>query len=138
MAVRDLFGAVDRPPVVERDLKPENATSFQERWSELAALVTERWGQTKLYWLEMKLSMAHALIAASRDASNAAWSAALDDLRAAPQCPHNICAWMANAVRRAVETEKHKPTEHRADDGEVAGRRDRAFRRIAHGRAGAP
>lgn len=138
MAVRDLFAAVARPPVVERDLKPENATSFQERWAELGAVVTERWGQPKLYWLEMKLSMAHELIAASRDASNTAWAMALDDLRAAPQCPHNICAWMASAIHRAVETEKHKPAEHRADDGEVAQRRDRAFRRIAHGRAGAP
>ena len=138
MATRDLFAAVARPPVVHRDIKPENATDFRTRWAQLAALVTERWGQAKLYWLEMKLSEQHTLMAASKEASNDAWSAALDDLRAVETCPHNICAWMASATRRAIEAEKHKPAEHRADDGDVAGRRDRAFKRIAHRRAGAP
>ena len=136
MAVRDLFVAVARPPVVESVLVAP--TDFRTRWDELKAVVLEKWGQPKLYWLEMKLSEQHTLMAASKDAGNSAWSAALDDLRSAETCPHNICAWMANATRRAVETEKHKPAEHRADDGDVAGRRDRAFKRIAHGRAGAP
>lgn len=136
MATRDLFAAVARPPEVAPVIVAP--TDFRTRWAQLAALVTERWGQAKLYWLEMKLSMAHELIAASGLASNAAWSAALDDLAAVEQCPHNICAWMANATRRAIEAEKHKPAEHRADDGDVAQRRDRAYKRIAHGRAGAP
>ena len=136
MAVRDLFAAVARPPVVEPVLVVP--TDFRTRWDELKAVVLEKWGQPKLYWLEMKLAEQHTLMAASKDASNAAWSAALDDLAATETCPHNLCAWMASAVRRAIEAEKHKPAEHRADDGDVAQRRDRAFRRIAHGRAGAP
>lgn len=130
MAARDLFAAVPRPPAPP-PAPAERPSSFQERWAELGTAVAERWGQPKLYWLEMKLSWMHKLIEASGKASNAAWATALDDLREARECPHNISTWMAAALDRATDAEKSKPAEHRADDGDVAGRRDRAFNRIA-------
>lgn len=133
MATRDLFAAVDRPPEVAPPRL--EATDFRTRWSQLSALVLERWGQQKLWHLEMKLSLMHKLIEASRRASNSAWEVALDELREARTCPFDFSAWMAAAVERAIETERYQPPEHRADDGAVSGRRNRAYQRIAR-RAG--
>lgn len=130
--MRDLFAPVAVPDPPAPKLAPPS--SFQDRWKQLADVVRERWGQAKAYKLEMHLSYLHSLIAASGKASNAAWSAALDDLRAAPECPGNIPAWMAAAVDRAVADEAHAPDSFTAREGDITDRRNRAFRRIA-GRA---
>lgn len=132
MAVRDLFAAVARPAAPPPP-PVQTPTSFQARWAELGQVVTDKWGQAKLYWLEMKTAWMHKLIEASGKASNAAWSAALDDLRGATDCPHNISTWMAAAIERAIDAETHKPAEHLSHDGESIDRRRRAYQRIARG-----
>lgn len=133
MAVRDLFAAVDRP--APPPPKVETRDGFDVRWSALKSVVAEKWGQEKLYWLEQKLAWLHKFREASLLASNGAYAAALDDLRAVNDCPHNIPSWMASAIERAIAAEKHQPTEHVAHDGHVQGRRHRAYERIAR-RAG--
>lgn len=135
--MRDIFAAVARPAPVEK--VPEKPTDFRSRWAELADVVRERWGQAKAYQLEMHLSFLHKLIEASGNASNAAWSAALEDLRAAPECPGNIPAWMAAAIERAKRDEAHAPTTSVAHEGDVTNRKTRAYKRIAgHARPGEP
>jgi hypothetical protein len=132
MAVRDLFAAVARPAAPPPP-PAQTPTSFQARWAELGEAVAAKWGQPKRYWLEMKTAWIDKLIQASAKASNAAWSAALDDLRGANDCPHNISTWMAAAIERAIDAESHKPAEHLSHDGESIDRRRRAYQRIARG-----
>lgn len=130
MARRDIFTPVDRPPELPPS-KPEAPTSFQDRWTELGNLVEHTFGHEKRYWLETKLAAMPKLAAASKQASNDAWAIALDELRGVKICPHDIAAWLAAALDRAILAEQHKPAEHRADDGAVLERRHRAYGRIA-------
>ena len=79
----------------------------------------------------MHHSYLHKLIEASGKASNAAWAAALDELRAAPECPGNIPAWMASAIGRSQHDEAHAPKTFSAHEGDVTHRKTRAYERIA-------
>lgn len=129
MAARDLFAPVARP--VDPAPEPQALSSFKDRWAQLVALTAERWGTEKVYWLEQKIAWLHKFRDASALASNAAFAAALDDLRHTGDCPHNIPTWMAAALERAMDAEKHKPPEHVAHEGDVSGRKARAYQRIA-------